>query len=171
MHNIIIPETAEGYIEDINRRAFPDPGLRGHNFYRRLIGWVIDHRTPLLYEQNYDNEYTNFSINFNWLLVRNYSDTTLGAPDTIATMYTLHEFTHMTHYLPVELSEVSAEDYAEAFTASEYRASNETEILIHYRIPELRKLVFEGMKIAFDCLRNVAFLNCLLAFCQKSEPC
>lgn len=154
MHNLQIPETAEAYEDDILDRAFPDPKLRSHDFYRRLIGWVIDHRTPLLYEQDHDDEYTNFSINFNWLLLRDYGASQLGPPDTIASMYALHEFTHMTHALPVALDNVSAEQYAEAFTASEYRASNETEVLIHYRIPDLRQFVFSGMKIAFDILRE-----------------
>jgi hypothetical protein len=58
----------------------------------------------------------------------------------------------MTHRLPTRLDEVSATEYAEEFTRSEYRASNETEILIHYRIPEIRETVFSGMKIAFDIL-------------------
>lgn len=152
MRDLIIPKQAETYIDDIETRAFPDANLRGHDFYRRLIGWVIDNRTPLLYEQDHDDEYTNFSINFNWLLLRDYRSTALGPPKTISTMYALHEFTHMTHDLPVELGKVSADEYAEAFTRSEYRASNETEILIHYRVPELRQFVFNGMKIAFDML-------------------
>lgn len=154
MKNIHIPKTAEAYVADLHERALPDSNLTANDFYRRLIGWVLDVRTPLLYEQDHDDEYTNFSINFNWLLLRDYGKTHLGPGATIATMYGLHELTHMTHDIPTKLDEVSAEKYADEFTRSEYRASNETEILVHYRIPGLRSLVFPGMKIAFDILRE-----------------
>ena len=157
MKNIYIPERVGDYVEDFEKRALPDETLRNNYFYKRLAGWVMDTRTPLLYEQDHDDEYTNFSINFNWLLLRDYEQTTLGSPERIATMYALHEMTHMTHRLPTRLDEVSATEYAEDFTRSEYRASNETEILIHYRAPELRTTVFNGMKIAFDILRDKGF--------------
>lgn len=154
MKEIIIPPTVEEYRADLEARALPDRNLAENDFYKRLINWVVDHRTPLLYEQDHSDEYTNFSINFNWLLLRDYKDTKLGPPETIQTMYGLHEMTHMTHRLPTRLDEMTPGEYAEDFTKSEYRASNETEILIHYRIPELRKLVFPGMKIAFDILKE-----------------
>lgn len=154
MHAINIPPTVEAYQADLQERAFPAVELVENDFYRRLVGWVTDIRTPLLYEQDHQDEYTNFSINFNWLLLRDYSRTKLGPTAVIATMYGLHEFTHMTHRLPTRLDEVTASEYAEAFTRSEYRASNETEILIHYRIPDLRRLVFSGTKIAFDMLHE-----------------
>lgn len=154
MHNIYVPETVEAYQTDLHAHALPDTNLATHDFYKRLIGWVVDKRTPLLYEQDHDDEYTNFSINFNWLLLRDYRQTALGSAATIATMYGLHEFTHMTHQLHTRLDEISAAEYAEAFTRSEYRASNETEVLIHYRVPNLREVVFPGMKIAYDILRE-----------------
>ena len=132
----------------------PDAEIREHDFYHRLIGWVVDHRTPLLYEQDHPDEYTNLSINFNWLLLRDYVSTTLGPPETILTMYVVHELAHMTHWLPTRLHEVSAGEYADQFTRSEYRASNETEILLHYRIPEVRRRVFENQRIVFDVMRE-----------------
>lgn len=153
MKHITIPETAEAYQADIADRAFPDERIAGNDFYRRLIGWVIDNRTPLLYEQTHPDEYTNLSINFNWLLTRDYRDTSLGEPDTVASLYSLHEFAHMTHWLPTRLDEVSAEEYAEQFTSSEYRASNESEILVHYRMPDLRQSVFQGVRLAVDLMK------------------
>jgi hypothetical protein len=154
MKNIGIPETAQAYQADIMERAFPDPRIAENDFYRRLIGWVIDHRTPLLYEQTHPDEYSNLSINYNWLLQRDYSDTTLGPPPTVQSLYSLHESTHMTYWLPTRLNEVTASIYAEQFTASEYRASNESEILVHYRIPELRTSVFPGVRLAVDILKG-----------------
>lgn len=153
MREIVIPETVQEYKDDLLERALPEPLITENDFYRRLIDWVVDRRTPLLYLQDHPDEYTNFSINFNWLLLRDYQNTELGPPDTIMAMYGLHELTHMTYRLPTRLDDITAEEYAEDFTRSEYRASNETEILIHYRIPELREMVFSGMKIGFDILK------------------
>ena len=154
MKNIVIPKKAEDYRADILKRAFPEERIRENNFYQRLIGWVIDHRTPLLYTQDHDSEYANFSINFNWLLLRDYTETKIGAPHTILAMYALHEFTHMTYWLPTRLNELSSAQYADAFTESEYRASNETELLLHYRVPQLRQEVLQGRKIIFDILNE-----------------
>ncbi len=154
MRNLHIPETIELYEADLHARAFPDERITDNDFYHRLIGWVIDNKTPLLYEQDHPDEYANLSINFNWLLLRDYRQTQLGPPDTIHSLYALHEFTHMTHWLPTRLDELSAAEYADQFTRSEYRASNESEILIHYRIPELRQMVFRGMVIAVDVMKR-----------------
>lgn len=153
MKSLHIPPTAEAYQEDILARAFPDERIVQNDFYRRLIGWVMDVRTPLLYEQTHPDEYTNLSINFNWLLLRDYCQTKFGAEPTVRSLYSLHEFTHMTHWLPTRLDLVSAAEYAEQFTGSEYRASNESEILAHYRIPELRGVVFPGMRLAVDMMK------------------
>ncbi len=170
MHAIEIPNTVEEYSAQVAERALPDEMLRNHDYYKRLAGWVMDVRTPLLYKQDHDDEYTNFSINFNWLMLRDYSHTTLGPTDTVATMYALHEMTHMTHRLSTRLDTMTAEEYAEEFTASEYRASNETELLIHYRVPELRGLVFQGTKIAVDILRERNIPQPPSALLQELRP-
>lgn len=154
MRNISIPPTPEAYREEISAQAFPDSTLTDHPFYQGLISWVSDNHTPLLYEQTHPDEYTNFSINFNWLLLRDYAKTELGEPDTIQTMYALHEFAHMTFPLPTNLDQITPEEYAEAFTESEYRASNETEIAIHYRIPDLRSMILAGTRTIIDTLRD-----------------
>ncbi len=154
MHAISVPQNVETYVEEFHERALPDSSITDNDFYRRLIGWVLDTRAPIIYAQDHPDEYTNFSINFNWLLVRDYSNTRLGPADTIKTMYSLHECVHMTQGLPTRLDDIAAAEYAEAFARSEYRASNETELLIHYRIPELRPRVFPGTKIAYDMLEE-----------------
>lgn len=154
MKNIIIPETAETHQADLLQRAFPDQTIAQNDFYRRMIGWIIDNRTPVLYEQTHSDETANLSINFNWLLLRDYEGTNLGSPDTMLSLYSLHEFAHMTHWLPTNLGKVAAGQYAEQFTGSEYRASNESEILAHYRMPGLRAQVFPGVRIAVDILKE-----------------
>ena len=100
MKNIYIPETVEAYQADLLARAFPDERIVGNDFYRRLIGWIIDERTPLLYDQTHEDERANLSINFNWLVTRDYTGSPLGDEETVRSLYNLHEFTHMTHRLP-----------------------------------------------------------------------
>jgi hypothetical protein len=154
MREIYIPETVEAYEADTTERLFPDERVVDHDFYRGLGRWVLAERTPLLYTPTHPEERGNLSINFNWLAERDYSDTTLGEPEAVATLYGLHEATHMTHRLPTRLSEVTAAEYAEDFTYSEYRASNESEIQVYYRIPELRELVFRGTTLAVDIMKQ-----------------
>jgi len=154
MKNIVIPKTAEEYRANLMARAFPDARIYKDAFYSNLIDWIIDHRTPILYELTDASEYTNFSINFNWLLLRDYTETKLGSQPLILSMYCLHEFSHMTHWLPTNLRDMTPGEYAEFFTQSEYIASNETEIFIHYRLPELRRELFPGTKIFYDTLKD-----------------
>jgi hypothetical protein len=158
MRDMRVFSTAEEYLAEFQARGLPEASITDNDFYRRLIGWVMDQRTPLLYQQDHPDEYTNLSINFNWLLLRDYANTTLGPPTTILAMYVLHELAHMTHWLPTRLDELSAGEYADQFTRSEYRASNETEILLHYRVPDLRARVFTDQRIVADVLleRNLA---------------
>ncbi len=170
MKNIHIPRTVEEYHNDIAERAFPDERIRNNDFYRRLIGWVADNRTPLLYEQDHTDEYANLSINFNWLLLRDYENTKLGRPKTILSMYALHEYSHMTNWLPTRLNEITANEYADQFTRSEYRASNETEIQIHYRMPELRAELFPNMKIAVDIMKERGIPQQSSALLGKIRP-
>lgn len=154
MKNISIPSTVEEYVSDLHEKVFPAEFLACNDFYRRLIGWVVDQHSPVIYQQTDESEYQNFSINFNWMALRDYSDSPLGPEEIMHTMYSLHEFSHMTHRLPVDIDSVTADEYADDFTGSEYRASNETEILIHERVPELRDIVLQGTKIAHDILRE-----------------
>lgn len=155
MKNIYIPSTVEEYQTDTAKRAFPDERIGNNDFYRRMIGWVTDNRTPLLYEETHPDEYNNLSINFNWMMLKDYSDKPhLGRAETIMSLYALHEYCHMTNWLPTRLNEISASEYANQFTFSEYRASNESEILVHYRIPELRADVFPNNRIAVDLMKE-----------------
>lgn len=170
MKNIVIPPTAEEYQADLMDRAFPDEMITNNDFYRRMIGWVVDNKTPLLYEQTDAQEYTNFSINFNWLLVRDYSNTELGPTKTVQSLYALHEHVHMTNWLPTRLGEISVAEYADQFTRSEYRASNESEILAHYRIPELREMVFNGTTLAVDLMKQRGITQPSSALLGKIRP-
>lgn len=154
MRNIEIPRTPGEYQEDLVARAFPEPLIAENDFYSRLIGWVADNRTPLLYDQTHSDEHANFSINFNWLLLRDYAKTDFGPARTILAMYAMHEFSHMTNWLPTRLDEITPGQYAQQFDNSEIRASDESEILLHYRVPELRGWVLTDRKIMFDVLKE-----------------
>ena len=126
-----------------------EPLIAGHPFYRRLIQFVLDSKAPLFYVESDPVEYRNFSAYYHFVLDRrNYAD------ETIRSMYFLHDFTHMLFYYPHDVSAVTQEEFDEAVILSEYAASNETEVLIHYRIPGLREKVFRDQRIFVDLLRE-----------------
>jgi hypothetical protein len=52
------------------------------------------------------------------------------------------------------MSAVSQAEFDDAVIRGEYAASNETEILVHYRVAGLRERVFEDRRIFFDILRE-----------------
>lgn len=76
----------------------------------------------------------------------------------------------MTHWLPTRFDELSAGEYADQFTRSEYRASNETEILIHFRLPNLRRRVFTEQRIVVDVLRDRSFTQPSMARLCNLRP-
>jgi hypothetical protein len=171
MRNIYIPKTVEEYQHYYQEKAFPDPRILQNDFYRRAHGWVVDHRTPIPYEQDHDDEYTNLSINFNWLLIRDYSNKKdMGNTALVASMYALHEEFHMTFLLPTRLDELSDAQYAEMFAGSETRASNETEIQLHYRMPELRKDLFPDTKIVADIMKDRGIPQLPSSLLNKIRP-
>jgi len=123
--------------------------LREHPFYCRLIQFVLDAKAPLFYRQSDPSEHANFSAYYNFILMREtYTNPTLRA------MYFVHDFAHMLFYYPHDVASVSRAEFEEALIVSEYAASNETEILIHYRVPALRERVFADKRIFVDLLRE-----------------
>ena len=126
-----------------------EPLLRDHSFYASLVQFVLDAKAPLFYLQSDPSEHANFSAYYNFILMREtYTNPTLRA------MYFIHDFTHMLFYYPHDISSVSRAELEEALIVSEYAASNETEILIHYRVPGLRERIFPDRRIFFDLLRE-----------------
>ena len=105
----------------------------------------MDAKAPVFYRQTDPSEYANFSAYYNWVLRRDgYSDVTRES------MYFLHDFVHMVFDYPYDMTAVSRQEFEETVITNEYAASNETEILAHYRIAGLRG--FLPQRIFFDTL-------------------
>jgi hypothetical protein len=126
-----------------------EPLLRDHPFYRNLVQFVIDAKAPVFYWQSDPSEHANFSAYYNFVLVREtYTNPVLRA------MYFLHDFAHMLFYYPHDMASVTSREFEEAAIVSEYAASNETEVLAHYRVGGLRARVLQDRRILYDILRD-----------------
>lgn len=104
-----------------------------HPFYSGLVSFVIEHRAPLFYEQSDECEYAHFTQYFNFELLRTYES------DFIRDMFFMHDFVHMVFDNPINVSRMTFEQFEEISNYNEYMASNETEVMTYYRIPELRE--------------------------------
>ena len=150
MRDILISRRKEEYEDFVWTEIFKEPLIRNHPFYRNLIQFVLDAKAPVFYSQTDPSEYANLSSYYNWVLRRStYSDITMES------MYFLHDFVHMVFDYPYDMSSVSAEEFDETVIMNEYAASNETEILAHYRVPGLRELVLTDRRIFYDILKDM----------------
>ncbi len=110
---------------------------------------MLDAKAPIFYWQSDRSEHANFSAYYNFVLVREtYTNPTLRA------MYFLHDFAHLLFYYPHDMASVTPREFEESVIVSEYAASNETEILAHYRVPGLRAKVLQDRRILYDILRE-----------------
>ena len=135
------------YEDYVRSEILVDPELRDHPFYRRLVQFVLDAKAPLFYSMSDETEYRNFSSYYHFILDRrNYAD------ETVRTMYFLHDLTHSLFWYPHDLTGIPQEKFQRIVIRCEYAASNETEVLIHYRVPGLRERVFRGMRLLYDVL-------------------
>jgi len=150
MKNIQLFKKKDLYEEFVLNEIFKDERIKYHRFYRNLIQFVLDAKAPVFYEQTDPSEYANFSAYYNWILRRaGYTNRTMES------MYFLHDFAHMMFDYPYDMTSVSEDEFNETVITNEYAASNETEILAHYRVPELRESVLQDRRIFFDTLRDM----------------
>ena len=150
MKNIQLFKRKEAYEEFVFHEIFKDERIKYHPFYQNLIQFVLDAKAPVFYEQTDKSEYANFSAYYNWVLRRDgYSNPTMES------MYFLHDFAHMMFDYPYDMSSVSEDEFNETVITNEYAASNETEILAHYRVPGLRNSVLQDRRIFFDTLTDM----------------
>ena len=149
MKNIRLFRTKKEYEDFVFGEVFTELLIRDNPFYRNLIQLIIDSKAPVFYYQSDESEHANFSGYYNFELIRETYEN-----KTLRSMYFLHDFTHLLFYYPYDMTSVSEEEFSDAVTLAEYTASNETEIFIHYRIPELREKVFQDRRIFFDILKE-----------------
>lgn len=147
MKNVKIFDRRSKCLDFILGELVTVPELVNHHFYRGLIEWIVDNRAPIFFEASQDFEYSHFTQYLSFVLIRkSYSNPYLQS------LYYLHDFMHMIFNNPVPPTKVSFEHFSKTAIANEFYASNETEILVYYRVPELRKKTLEGT-ILFDLLQ------------------
>ncbi len=119
-----------------------------HPFYRSLIDFIIDHRSPLFFEASEDFEFSHFTQYFNFVLIRGNYDN-----DFISDMFFMHDFVHMIFDNPLNVHGYTFEYFCEIVNNNEWVASNETETLTYYRIPEMREKSLP-YTIMYDLLKH-----------------
>ncbi len=136
------------YHDYVHQQIFTDDRLKSYPLYAQLIEFVLCEKAPVFFEISHESEYRNFANYVNFQVVRDYYD-----DKTLQNMFYIHEFMHMAQYLPRGTHATQAE-FVLSFVLSEYIASNETEILLHFRLPELRHSLFGSEKILYDILKK-----------------
>jgi hypothetical protein len=151
MKNILAFDKRTDCLDFIFSELITNYEFHNNNFYRGLIDWIVDNRAPIFYEANLEYEYSHFTQYFNFILIRhNYENSYLQS------MYYLHDFMHMIFNNPIPPNKYSLEKFTKIAIENEFYASNETEILIYYRIPELREKTID-VEILYDLLIKEGF--------------
>lgn len=138
----------EDYRAFVDEEIFAEPLIREHPFYRRLIDFVLCERTPLFYEISHRSEQFGFSGTYHFQTIREYPDAGYES------LFFLHDFTHLLFEYPHDLRGWSREGFERIFTYQERLASNESEVLVHFREPRLRASVLPGVRMWADVLRE-----------------
>lgn len=149
MQDLRVFSSKADYEHFVFTEIFRDREIADHPFYRRLVQFVLDAKAPLFYFQSDPIEHANFSAYYHFVLRR-----TTYTNLTLESMYFLHDFAHMLFYYPHDMTAVSETQFERAVISSEYAASNETEVLLHYRAPGVRARVFQDRRLLYDVLRQ-----------------
>lgn len=155
MREISFFERVEDYRDFLFEEIFREPLIREHPFYRNLIGFVADERSPLFYRISDPSEHFGFSGSYHFMTRRE----SYSSP-AHESLFFLHDFTHILFAYPHRLHDpaenwhVTEAQFTEMFFYQERIASNESEILVHYRIPELREKIFPDRRLYIDVLRE-----------------
>lgn len=148
MKKIYFFKTKSQYDKFAHEQIFTDKLITDVPLYEKLVQFVCNEKAPVFFEASEYSENRNFQNYVNWQVMRDYYDNKL-----VQNMFYLHEFMHMAQDLPVN-AEASREDFENQFVKTEYVASDETEVLIHYRTKKIRAKVFTDRKILYDVIAD-----------------
>lgn len=157
MRNIRLLRRKQDYDDYMFAKFFPERLVEEHPFYRNLIQFVLDAKAPIAYWPDDLSERNNMSIYYNFLMFRDeyyWESLPFAQAQAMESLYALHEFCHMLFYYPYDLTSVSEREFTEIIVLGEFAASNETEILVHYREPRLRSKIFPERRLFVDMLRE-----------------
>jgi hypothetical protein len=133
MRNLEFFASKGDYEHHIWSTVFTEPWVRQTPFYRNLVQYIMDWRTPIFYTVSDSSEHFAFSGAYYFETRR-----TRYPNRTREQLFWLHDFTHM----------------LQDFWYQERIASSETEVLAYYRVPGLRERVFPDEKLWYDVIRE-----------------
>lgn len=145
MKNIVIKNTLAEYRTYIKEHIIKNDIRYNTSFYRWLIDFVIDHRSPLFFEESFEYEKPHFTQYRNFCVLRKYDN------HYLSDMYYLHDFVHMLFEYPMHVKNHTLLSFYEKLVLNEQIASNETEIETYNRLPHIRQHTFPH-KIFYDTL-------------------
>lgn len=148
MRELFAPLDKREYEQRVWEEVFPYPELKADPFYSRLINWVIDHRAPIYSSPSHPSERLGFSMMHGLCTLRPYQEPYRRM------LFLLHDHTHLLFPVPHRVRGVSEPQFVHAFTRQERLASNESEVLAHYRLPWLRERVFPAQRLWVDLLKE-----------------
>lgn len=152
MTNFRFFKKLDDYRTFIYEEIFTNPEFRNNIFYRGLIEFVIEHRAPLFFSLNKEEEFSHFTQYFNAVLDRGdyYKN------DFVRSMYFAHDFVHMLFYNPLRPRDMTFEKFTEILNVNEWVASNETETFTYFRIPDMREHSLD-YTIMYDLLLHAGY--------------
>lgn len=148
MKQLKIFPTLNEYRNFIYNEIIANDEFKKYPFYRGLIDFVIDHRTPLFFQPTRDYEHAHFTQYFNYVLMRqDYTN------QYLRDLYFLHDFVHMIFDNPLRPRDYSLKRFREIVVSNERVAANETEIFTYYRLPGLRSKTL-NQPILYDFIKT-----------------
>lgn len=128
---------------------FTEPWVNNTPFYHQLVNWVMDHRAPIFYTISNPSEHFAFSGAYHFETKREkYPNRAREC------LFWLHDFTHMLFPYSHDVLNTPESQFLKEFWYQERIASNETEIMSYYRVPELREQVFQDEKLYYDVIQE-----------------
>lgn len=113
------------------------PSIQQHPLYHALIEFIIHERAPIFFSPTESVEYAHFTPYFNFYLLREAYNN-----DVVKSLYYMHDFVHALFQYPLPPNSLPFSAFLRRACDIEYIASNETEALVYYRLPELRAHTF-----------------------------
>lgn len=151
----------EDYLRELPKVLFPEKLIRNHKFYSVIIRWVLQEKRPIFFHPDTEAERVAFTGPYQIIPVPKRSGNYLN--ESFFTLFMMHEFVHNLSSYAKSIRELSAKNFADEYKRNERLASNATEVLIYYDIPQLREKVR-------DVLSFVIWYDVLVAQGHTQRP-
>ena len=165
MRDIEFFDNVADYESHIWESVFTESWVYDTPFYRNLVHFILDHRTPIFYTVSDSSEHFAFSGAYYFETRR-----TRYPSKTREQLFWLHDFTHMLFPYAHDVYDITERKFLNQFWYQERIASSETEIMAYWRVPGLRKEVFPDEKLWYDVLVDPDQTHVRHALFGQSKP-